>query len=425
MDDALKPLGHSHSATQVEQELKELFVRLYAQSLKPVGDDIDVYGAPHLGTFDLVARNIDQDGLTVLRDAGEERIRYLLKAWRHRNPERGLFFLRLYLAALFSGYAEVSQLWHDKVSTYPLGVRTGTEVTTNGGNLDDYYLTSRVRVDLDTDMVPAKLLASMRSVVAARILLNVRIGKFTRVGVGVASVGYGVNILRMSWQARPGDFATIAVEGSLPIYVPGTPYEGRLDIKRARGVCVVQWVGGDPLPAGTTITVDQPARQVVIAWPESSRANTPLEITVKVTDGRGKEAFWFGTIDEQLVYLTSRLYPLELIEPEVTVSPTIIGFEHRNTIKTSEVVEPGVDLSAAIVGFVHRGMPSASSEEAVQVAPAITGFVHKMMPNSAVEEGTVMVQPTITEFVHRTHPNPTVEEPTVQVSPTITGFIHA
>lgn len=422
MDDALKPLGHSHSATQVEQELKELFVRLYAQSLKPVGDDIDVYGAPHLGTFDLVARNIDQDGLTVLRDAGEERIRYLLKAWRHRNPERGLFFLRLYLAALFSGYAEVSQLWHDKVSTYPMGVKTGTEVTTNGGNLDDYYLTSRVRVDLDTDMVPAKLLASMRSVVAARILLNVRIGKFTRVGVGVASVGYGVNILRMSWQARPGDFANIAIEGELPIYKPSLPYEGRLDIKRARGVSLVDWVGGDPLPAGTTITVDQPARQVVIAWPESSRANTPLEVTIKVTDGRGKEAFWFGTIDEQLVYLTSRLYPVEAPTEAAAVSGQIVGFIHKNSYVYAPDHADDVQQYAEIVGFIHKGSPSAAAVEGVQQIAEIVGFSHRSTPTlAAADEGVQSAQ--ITGFIHKAQPQ-TFPVDSAAVSAEITGFVH-
>lgn len=197
MSDKLTPLSHSHEVGQLEAELKDLFLKLYADSLGPTARDIDVYGAPHLGSFGLVERNIDMDGLTVLRETTEDRIRYLFRAWRHRNPERGLHFLRLYLSALFGTSASVWQMWQKKDAAYPEVLKVADEIADSGENPDDYFLTSRVRVDVDTEVVPAKLLASLKSAVAARILLNVRIGRAVTGHVGMVQVGYASNVLRV------------------------------------------------------------------------------------------------------------------------------------------------------------------------------------------------------------------------------------
>lgn len=204
-DDSLLPLRYSHAASEVEAELKDLFIKVYAASLAATADDIAVYGAPHLGSFQLVERNIDQDGLAVLRETSEDRIRYLFKAWRHRNPERGLHFLRLYLLALFGDTASLGQLWQRKDSAYPADLRTEGEIATLGESLNDYFLTSRVRVDLDGSILQTKLLSSLKSAVAARILLNVRVGRAVTSTVGPALVGYGANVLKMG---KYGDFPT-------------------------------------------------------------------------------------------------------------------------------------------------------------------------------------------------------------------------
>lgn len=205
MAERLLPLFHSHDADQLESELKDLFVKLYVASLAATDDDINVYGAPHLGSFSLIERSIDQDGLTVLRETTEDRIRYLFKAWRHRNPERGLHFLRLYLFAIFGDSSVLGQLWQNKALPYPTDLRTQQEVLDSGMTLSQFFLTSRVRVDVDTEVVPAKLLASLKSAVAARILLNVRVGRFLSSNVGVANATYGANIMRKN---NTEDFGT-------------------------------------------------------------------------------------------------------------------------------------------------------------------------------------------------------------------------
>lgn len=194
----MNPLVNSHAATNLEAELKDLFIMLYEESMSATADDINVYGAPHLGSFALIERNIDQDGLTVLRETTDERIRYLFRAWRHRNPQRGMHFLRTYLSCLFGDNAESAQLWQKKSEPYPTALKTAAEIDEDGDAINDYFLTSRVRVDIGSDMLPDQLARSIRSAVAARILLNLRILKRMQSSVGTANLLAGVNVGRLS-----------------------------------------------------------------------------------------------------------------------------------------------------------------------------------------------------------------------------------
>ncbi len=115
-----EPLRHSHAATQIEAELKELFGQLFEQ-VAPGTFDAMVLGAPHLGSFEQVRRMMNHDGLVLLQGSREEAAtRYLYRAWRSGDVQkRGLHFVRTYLQMLFPGEASVQQLWHDK--RYPYG----------------------------------------------------------------------------------------------------------------------------------------------------------------------------------------------------------------------------------------------------------------------------------------------------------------
>ena len=114
-----EPLRHSHATTQVEAELKELFGQLFEQ-VAPDTFDAMVLGAPHLGSFELVRRMMNHDGLVLLQGSREEAAtRYLYRAWRSGDVQkRGLHFVRTYLQMLFPGEASVRQLWHDKRHPY-------------------------------------------------------------------------------------------------------------------------------------------------------------------------------------------------------------------------------------------------------------------------------------------------------------------
>ncbi len=184
----MNPLSNSFANGSIEDDLRRMLVELYQQDLAETADTINVYGAPHIGPYPLVQRSVAQDGLAVLRRADEASIRYLFKAWKFRNPRRGLHFLRTYLQVLYGGNYTVDQLWQPLGMPYPSGLATQDEIVASGASESDYFLTSRLRVELDTDELPSRLVGSIKSVVPARFLVNVRVIRRTQADMGFASV---------------------------------------------------------------------------------------------------------------------------------------------------------------------------------------------------------------------------------------------
>lgn len=63
------------------------------------------------------------------------------------------------------------------------------------------------------------------------------------------------------------DRQPLVLIGTLLGYIPGEEYEGRLTIANAIGTCTVRQTGGDQLPPGATIMVDDYTKEVVVEWP--------------------------------------------------------------------------------------------------------------------------------------------------------------
>ena len=171
---ALAPLDYSHRDNQFEADLYQMFMDLYEDYLRVDERDLNVSAVPHLGSFDLVSRNVEMDGLALINNDDEPAMRYLHKAWKHRNPKRGLEFLETYLQLLFPNSWKVNQLWHPKDSQeqYPIDVATRKE------SIDgESFLTSRIRVSIygavdDKDYL-SRITPAIRSVLPARLLLEV------------------------------------------------------------------------------------------------------------------------------------------------------------------------------------------------------------------------------------------------------------
>lgn len=172
----MEPLKHSHAASPVEADLKQIMIDLYQDNLALTADEINVYGAPFLGSFALLERLVTADGLSIPRSHGTtDAIRYLFKSWNYLNPERGFHFLKTYLQALWGESYEVNQMWQKKTEPYPTYLRTVAQIV---GVESDYFLTSRVIVDLDIgEDVPEALQKAIRTAVAARFVLQLRIFK--------------------------------------------------------------------------------------------------------------------------------------------------------------------------------------------------------------------------------------------------------
>lgn len=118
----LLPLEASHEENQVEHELKALFLQLWDEHLAASAFDANVQGMAHLGSFDLVRRSVNRDGLSLIPGSTTEEAatRYLYRAWKSRNHQgRGLHFIRTYLQMLFPGVSKVEQLWMPLEGAYP------------------------------------------------------------------------------------------------------------------------------------------------------------------------------------------------------------------------------------------------------------------------------------------------------------------
>lgn len=186
----LAPLRESHEANQLEAELKALFITLLNQYVRPQERETNTVGTPHIGPFVQVERAVKSEGLSLYRKSDDGAMRYLFRAWRARNPKRGLHMLRAYLQLLWPDAWDVHQMWADKSVAYPLAL-----VRADAGN---HYLTSRVNVEVsagaDDGRAALQLGPSLRSAIPARIHLTVSIVQRADTGLEVASAGYGCNV---------------------------------------------------------------------------------------------------------------------------------------------------------------------------------------------------------------------------------------
>lgn len=163
----LAPLRASHEADQVEAELKALFMEMLAEFVRPAERVVNTAGTPHLGPFSQIERAVKNEGLALYRRPDESAMRYLFRAWRARNPKRGLHMLRTYLQLLWPNGWTVEQLHQLKAADYPEALSQTPAA--------DKFLTSRVRVAIESpnttgdDVLAA--VPALRSVVPARIVL--------------------------------------------------------------------------------------------------------------------------------------------------------------------------------------------------------------------------------------------------------------
>ena len=217
----LIPLKRSAAADDVEAEFKALFLKVYQDKLAASVNDLALYGMPHIGSITNIERYISADGLAVLRTTTVEQIRYLFHAWRYNNPQRGTAFLRTYLNVLFGPVFTISQLWFHKNASYPEDCLSEAEVKAIGGNLNDYCLTSRLRVDIETNLVPERILRAARTAVATKFVLEMRAAQSVLFQYGMSVISHGVTVCRTSGSST---FTQPYVQGAVevgPVTVAG------------------------------------------------------------------------------------------------------------------------------------------------------------------------------------------------------------
>ncbi|MBV4524382.1 hypothetical protein KVG88_30370 [Pseudomonas sp. SWRI74] len=197
----LIPLQRSAEYDEIESEFKALFLSLYHKDLSGHVVDANTLGMPHLGPDAFISRGLNNDGLALLNDTTSDMTRMLFMAWRYLNPQRGTKFLAFYLRSLFGDVFTIDQLWCEKGGEYPVDVMTENEIQLAGRQLSDYFLTSRLRVDIETEIVPERILAAARTAVAARFVLDLRAARRAGLKIPIACIAYGFNIGRVTGTA--------------------------------------------------------------------------------------------------------------------------------------------------------------------------------------------------------------------------------
>jgi hypothetical protein len=183
--------------------------------LRSLEREIGVYGAPHLGGFDQVERWVKADGLAMARGGSQDAMRYLFKAWRARNPKRGLHFLRTYLQLLWPNAWAVDQLWQKKSQPYGQALYGREELLARGViNIDDdHFLTSRLNVDVAAqEGTGAELLQvsrSLRYVCPAKYVVNLRLLRKSQITFKTASVFSACQALDTAGTLKPFQFGGV------------------------------------------------------------------------------------------------------------------------------------------------------------------------------------------------------------------------
>lgn len=192
----LGPLVNSAEFNEVETELKQIFLDLFSTYLRSSERDLNVYGAAHLGSMDLLTKRIKVDGLAVFGD-DTNAVEYLYRAWNFRNPKRGMIFLRTYLQLLWPNAFVVDQLWQQKGVDYPTALFTRSQIADSDPETN-YYLTSRIRVSIDdaaeTGVSATRVLPALLSVLAARFLIELQVLKRFNDSLGFADGVYAENV---------------------------------------------------------------------------------------------------------------------------------------------------------------------------------------------------------------------------------------
>lgn len=193
---ALGPLVNSAKFNDIESELKQIFLDLFSTYLRASERDLNVYGAAHLGSLDLLTKRIKEDGLAVFGD-DINAVNYLYRAWNFRNPKRGMIFLRTYLQLLWPNSFTIDQLWQKKGVPYPTALSARGDIT-DADPETNYYLTSRIRVSIDdadeTGDSATRVLPALLSVLAARFLIELQVLKRFVDSMAFADGMYAENI---------------------------------------------------------------------------------------------------------------------------------------------------------------------------------------------------------------------------------------
>ena len=169
-------LKQSHAYNREEEELKKLFIALWQQYIFNTASDVNVLSNVHLGSIDLLIRYLISQNIANFNTGSlnEEKARFLTMAWRFNNPKRGTHFLDCYIKALWGNDFEILPLYQHKNLEYTKELKTLPEIEEDKLNINDYFLTSRLRVVLygEQGYFSTEIASSLNKVLPARLFVE-------------------------------------------------------------------------------------------------------------------------------------------------------------------------------------------------------------------------------------------------------------
>lgn len=212
----LYPLRESFEESDIEGQIKALFIRVYETLMMPNADDLNLYGMAHLGSFELMERFVRADGLALVRNNDDTAMRHLYRAWKSRYRARGLKFLKLYLQLLWPNQWEAYQMWQEEAEPYPTSL-IPAEVSAQ--SLPGYYLTSRVHVGIEDEAETpegvARVVPALRAVISAKFVLDVTALRRSQDELRIAPVACGVLVSIETLDCSPATSSGLRFAGAV------------------------------------------------------------------------------------------------------------------------------------------------------------------------------------------------------------------
>ncbi|NNP70406.1 hypothetical protein [Acinetobacter sp. Ac_5812] len=179
--------NHAGLETAMSKAFKQVFADVFQNQLQNLLD----YGAPHIGSPEVIERFSKQDGLVVLRRpvSSDQLMRVIYANWSSIASERGLGFLEFVMRMLWTDQWVIKRMWHP-ISTY-----TNYPQYIIDEERPDHFLTSRIQITIDETVDLSEIVELspiLRKLVPANIVVKVNAkelnvnGEFP-IGVGLIS----------------------------------------------------------------------------------------------------------------------------------------------------------------------------------------------------------------------------------------------
>lgn len=209
LTDLTQPIARQNAANTAEEDIAAVFVSVFGSEIASRFIDVMDYGAPVLGSRNVLERVTKQDGLAVLiRDTSDTDydtttaiMRAIYASWISLGSERGLAFLQYVIQMLFPDTWTIKRLWHpiSRVGQYP---RYLTNSPYGDAPFPAFFLTSRIQIFFDETValdVLSELAPSLRRLVPANIVPTIAVSiPIEDLGVGISLGMYGTMVADLS-----------------------------------------------------------------------------------------------------------------------------------------------------------------------------------------------------------------------------------